>query len=34
MHFNREGVAYFEYEKDVLDSDEEDLTGETSPAKV
>ncbi len=31
MYFNKEGVAFFEFERDVLESDEEYLSGETSP---
>jgi hypothetical protein len=33
MFFNREGVAYFEYEKDILESDEEYSSRESSPNK-
>ncbi len=33
MFFNKEGVAYFEYEKEILESDEEYLSRESSPNK-
>lgn len=31
MYFNKEGVAYFEYEKEIQESDEEEISGEGSP---